>query len=56
MPRTGEIRYTSWFDTYVKGSIKMRVTHAHDGLPQVPVGLAGFVHLSHEIFYKGKLN
>jgi hypothetical protein len=34
----------------------MRVTHAHDGLPQVPVGLAGFVHLSHEIFYKGKLN
>ncbi len=56
MPRSGDVRFTSWFDTYVKTSSKIRVTHNRDAVPHLAQGILGFVHVTHEIFYKGRMS
>ena len=54
-PRVGDTKFTTWFDTLLsqKTNNKARVTHGRDPVPHLPPSDWGFLHVPHEIFYKG---
>jgi predicted lipase len=52
-PRVGDVKFSNWFDAFIKSNSKFRITHGRDPVPHLPPEGFGFKHTPHEIFYKG---
>lgn len=55
-PRVGDPKFVKWFEGMYRFTERARVTHGRDPVPHLPPLEFSFLHVIHEIFYKGNFH